>query len=81
MFGEYGLYCNEVFFALVCDDILYFQCDETLLAKFPETGYPYPGASLHGVADPDMLEDRDRLLALAREAYEYKKSKPGKKRK
>lgn len=30
MFGEYGLYCDEVFFAMICDGILYFQIDTTI---------------------------------------------------
>ena len=25
MFGEYGLYCDDVFFAVVCDDQLFRQ--------------------------------------------------------
>lgn len=42
MFGEYGLYANEVFFAMVCNDTLYFQSNPELLGKFPVTGIPYP---------------------------------------
>lgn len=81
MFGEYGVYCNEVFFAMVCEDILYFQCDEALLAEFSETGFPYPGAKLAGIAGPNLLEDRDSLLEFAKKAYRYKSSIPPKKKK
>jgi TfoX/Sxy family transcriptional regulator of competence genes len=81
MFGEYGIYANGVFFALACDDTLFFQCDEALLAKFPATGYPYPGAKLAGMADADLLEDHEKLLELAGESYRYKASIPPKKRK
>ncbi len=27
MFGEYGLYCDGLFFATICDDQLFFQAD------------------------------------------------------
>lgn len=81
MFGEYGFYANGVFFALACDDTLFFQCDEALLVKFPATGFPYPGAKLAGMADADLLENHELLLSLARESYLYKKSLPVKKTK
>ena len=79
MFREYGIYCNGVFFAMACDDTLFFQCDEALLAKFPATGFPYPGAKLAGMADADLLENHELLIELARESYLYKKSLPVKK--
>ena len=68
-----------MFFALACDDTLFFQCDEALLAKFPATGFPYPGAKLAGMADADLLENHELLIELARESYLYKKSLPVKK--
>lgn len=70
-----------MFFALACDDTLFFQCDEALLAKFPATGFPYPGAKLAGMADADLLENHELLIELARESYLYKKSLPVKKSK
>lgn len=79
MFGEYGIYANGTFFALACDEVLFFQCDEELLKKFPATGYPYPGAKLAGMADADLLENHERLVELARESYRYKSSLPQKK--
>lgn len=68
-----------MFFALACDDTLFFQCDEALLPKFPATGFPYPGAKLAGMADADLLENHELLIELARESYLYKKSLPVKK--
>lgn len=68
-----------MFFALACDDTLFFQCDEALLAKFPATGFPYPRAKLAGMADADLLENHELLIELARESYLYKKSLPVKK--
>lgn len=76
MFGEYGIYCDEVFFALVCDGTLYFQVNERIAKEFSELAPPYPGGSPAGVITPELLEDRDELLRLARLSYEYKKSKP-----
>lgn len=64
---------------MACDDTLFFQCDESLLAKFPATGFPYPGAKLAGTADADLLENHELLIELARESYLYKKSLPVKK--
>ena len=66
---------------MACDDTLFFQCDEALLAKFPATEFPYPGAKLAGMADADLLENHELLIELARESYEYKKSVPMKKTK
>lgn len=66
---------------MVCDDVPYFQCDAALLAEFPETGYPYPGSSIAGMAGPDLLENRDLLLELAGKSYRYKASVPAKKKK
>ena len=68
-----------MFFAMACDDTLFFQCDDALLAKFPTTGFPYPGAKLAGMADADLLENHELLIELARESYSYKKSLPVKK--
>lgn len=64
---------------MACDDTLFFQCDEALLAKFPATGFPYPGAKLAGMADADLLENHEFLIELAGESYLYKKPLPVKK--
>ncbi len=80
MFGEVGLYCNEVFFAMICDDTLYFQADHILLLDFPRNGVPYQGGSIAGMADADLLENHELLLELGRKSYEYKKRTQRKKR-
>ena len=61
MFGEYGLYCNGKFFAMVCDDRLLFKPTEggrTLLGN-PELHLPYPGAKpcfyIGNVDDHELL--------------------------
>ena len=81
MFGEYGIYCNEVFFAMVCEDTLYLQIGPPIQSEFTELAPPYSGASLAGLISADLLEDHEELLRLARLSYEYKKSLPAKKKK
>ena len=36
MFGEYGLYCDEVFFAVICDDQLFVKVTPAGEAAFPD---------------------------------------------
>ena len=60
MFGEYGLYCDGVFFAVVCDNQFFLKPTEAAMALMPSVVLrpPYPGAS------PSLLfEDlEDRAL-------------------
>ncbi|MFV0394920.1 MAG: TfoX/Sxy family protein [Coprobacillaceae bacterium] len=46
MFGEYGIYCNDIYFAMVCDDQFLVKITEEGKAylKEYETAYPYEGA-------------------------------------
>lgn len=75
MFGEYGIYCNEVFFALVCDSTLYFQVDDTIASEFQELEPPYKGGKPAGKVTADILENSEELIRLAKLSYEYKKRK------
>lgn len=45
MFGEYGLYCDDVFFAVVCDDQLFVKVTPQGEAAFPDLpkAPPYEG--------------------------------------
>ena len=47
MFGEYGLYCDGVFFAVVCDNQFFLKPTEAAMALMPSVVLrpPYPGAS------------------------------------
>ncbi|MBK9740753.1 MAG: TfoX/Sxy family protein [Actinobacteria bacterium] len=73
MFGEYGLYCDDVFVGLVCDDRLYLKVaaltDERLATT--ELAAPYPGArdcyliSAAGLADDDWLRTIVQATAAA----------------
>lgn len=66
MFGEYGLYCNGKFFAMVCDDRLLFKPTESGLALLgtPVFQSPYPGAKpCFYIEDVD---DHELLVALTK---------------
>lgn len=65
MFGEYGIYCDGKFFAMICDDQLFFKITEGG-RKFwleLEEGIPYDGARPHFLIEE--LDDRERLVMLA----------------
>lgn len=84
MFGEYGLYCDGCFVALVCDDRLYLKPTNAGLrfaGPLPE-GPPYPGAKPHPMIDGERLEDREWLAELLRvtaRALESPRPKPARK--
>ena len=42
MFGEYGLYCDDVFFAVVCDDQLSSRSPRRAKRRFPTCPRPRP---------------------------------------
>ena len=46
MFGEYGLYCGDVFFAVICDDRFFVKITPAGEAAFPGLPKipPYKGA-------------------------------------
>ena len=67
MFGEYGVYCDDKFVALICDDTLYLK-PTTVSSEFFEAADlapPYPGAKDHYVVSGDRLEDRDWLREVS----------------
>jgi TfoX/Sxy family transcriptional regulator of competence genes len=68
MFGEYGIYVDGKFAALICDDTLFIKETEAGLAFAPdlEYGAPYPGAKPHPIIPGDRLEDRDWICELLR---------------
>lgn len=55
MFGEYGLYCNGIFFGMICDDQLFIKITEAGARVCPncEQAPPYPGAKPHFVVNAD----------------------------
>jgi DNA transformation protein len=77
MFGGVGLYANELFFALIDDDTLYFKVDETNRADYLARGsvafMPIPGdpstqMSGYFQVPADVLEDSDELTVWARKS-------------
>lgn len=80
MFGEYGLYCDEVFFAVICDDQLFIKVTPAGEAAFPHLpkAPPYEGAKDSFLVED--VEDRERMIELTRITCQALKSKPSKKR-
>ena len=66
MFGEYGLYCDELFFAVICDDQLFVKVTPEGEAAFPDLpkAPPYEGARDYILVED--VEDRDTMTALTR---------------
>lgn len=68
MFGGLGIYSNELFFALIDDDILYFKVDDTNRPDFEARGLPpfrpfgEDGEVMQYYEIPaDIIEDADAL--------------------
>jgi DNA transformation protein len=77
MFGGVGLYCGDLFFALMDDDVLYFKVDESNRPHFEERGMgPFrPGGEggetmQYYEVPADVLEDAEALAAWATAAIE-----------
>ena len=80
MFGEYGLYCDEVFFAVICDDQLFIKVTPAGEAAFPHLpkAPPYEGAKDSFLVED--VDDRDTMTALTRLTCLALQEKPQKKR-
>ena len=80
MFGEYGLYCDGVFFAVICDDQLFVKITPAGQAAFPDLpkAPPYEGARDYFLVED--VEDREQLAKLVRVTCEAQKNLPQKKR-
>ncbi len=65
MFGEYGLYCNGVYFGAVCNDRALVKITPAGEAFVPDCprGIPYEGGG--EMFQPDV-EDREMLVELVR---------------
>jgi TfoX/Sxy family transcriptional regulator of competence genes len=63
MFGEYGVYCDEKFVALICDDTLFVK-PTAISAQFfsdADLAPPYRGAKDHYAVPAALLENSERL--------------------
>ena len=79
MFGEYGLYCDEVFFAVICDDQLFIKVTPQGEAAFPDLpkAPPYEGAMDSFLVED--IEDRELLTKLTCITCQALQSAPKKK--
>ncbi len=76
MFGGYGLFLDELMFAIVADDMLYLKTDSENKPAFEERGLePFiyfkqdkPVALSYHLAPEEALEDPELLTAWARDA-------------
>jgi DNA transformation protein len=87
MFGGVGLYSNDLFFALMDDDVLYFKVDDMTRARFEQRGMgPFrPGGEAGEVMQyyevpADVLEDVEALAPWAAEAVEVARRARSRKR-
>ena len=80
MFGEYGLYCDDVFFAVICDDQFFVKATPQGEAAFPDLpkSPPYEGAKDSFLVED--VEDRERMAELTRITCEALRSTPQNKR-
>ncbi|MEN8133549.1 MAG: TfoX/Sxy family protein [Pseudomonadota bacterium] len=76
MFGGVGIYLDDIFFALIADDILRFKVDESnrdgyiLAGMEPFRPYQDKTMTLQYYEVPiEVLEDRETLADWARKAY------------
>ncbi len=80
MFGEYGLYCDAVLVALVCDDQLFVKptnAGKTFIGEFVE-GCPYPGAKPCLLVPGEKWDNREwltQLIKLSAEALSSPKKR------
>ena len=81
MFGEYGLYCDDVFFAVICDDQLFIKVTPAGEAAFPHLpkAPPYEGAKDSFLVED--VDDRDTMTALTRITCLALQNQPKKRRK
>lgn len=82
MFGEYGLYCDGTFFAVICDDQLFIKITpqgEMAFSDLPKAP-PYEGAKdsfvVEDVDDPTMAVELTRITCeTLRKAASQKRRK------
>ena len=80
MFGEYGLYCDDVFLPVICDDQLFVKvtpAGEKAFLHLPKAP-PYEGARDYIWVED--VENRELMTELTRMTCEALKSEPLKSR-
>lgn len=66
MFGEYGLYCDGMLFAVICDDQLFVKITPQGETAFPDLpkAPPYSGARDYFFVED--VDDQERFMKLVR---------------
>jgi DNA transformation protein len=85
MFGGAGLYCDEFFFALIADDVLYLRVDDSNREDYRARGAaqfrPYADRPLLSMsyyeAPADVLENAGELVQWARRSVAIAMRAPG----
>ena len=80
MFGEYGLYCDNVFFAVICDDQLFVKVTPQGEAAFPNLPKAPPYEEAKNYIWVEDVDDRDTMTALTCLTCLALQEKPQKKR-
>lgn len=79
MFGEYGLYCDGIFFGVICDDQLFIKITPQGEAAFPHLpkAPPYEGARdsflVEEVDDPAAAVQLTRISCQSLAAQKRRK--------
>ena len=78
MFGEYGLYCDGVFFAVICDDQFFVKITTQGEAAFPGLlkAPPYAGAKDYFLVED--VENQEQMTELVRITCAALRSRPQK---
>ena len=83
MFGGYGIYCNNIIFAIIVNDDLYFKTDKMLSKEFESDGsYPFTykargktiALSYYKVT-VEVIEDEEKLRSWFKKSYIVAKMK------
>ncbi|SFM12953.1 TfoX/Sxy family protein [Marinobacter zhejiangensis] len=78
MFGGYGVYHDDLMFALVADEVLYLKADDQCRPAFEQAGlpqfeYPKNGKLVkmsYYQAPEDMMEDPEEAAEWARRSFD-----------
>lgn len=73
MFGSFGLYCDDTFFAIISDNILYFKTNPKTSQRYIEFGMkpfaPSPDQVLKNYFQvPDEILESPELIEWSKEA-------------
>jgi DNA transformation protein and related proteins len=86
MFGEYGIYCDDLFFALIADESFWLKVDDVNRPRFEARGmkpfspWESPKPMQYYEVPLDVLEDPGQLREWAGEAVEVAARAPKRKK-